>query len=62
MLSRGHDRLWDMGLDEHDFDAVAGHLVGSLQFLGVEQSMIDEAVGIVGPLRGIFEKGGHTTK
>jgi hypothetical protein len=51
-----------MGLDEHDFDAVAGHLVGSLQFLGVEQSMIDEAVGIVGPLRGIFEKGGHTTK
>lgn len=55
-LSTSHDRLWEMGLDETDFDAVAGHLVGAMQALGVEQHLIDEAVAIVVPLRGIFEK------
>lgn len=48
-----------MGLDETDFDCVAGHLVDTMQSLGVGQEEIDEAVGIVGPLRDIFKKDGH---
>jgi hypothetical protein len=48
--------LISKGLDETDFDAVAGHLVATLVSLEVPQELIDEAVGVVGPLRGIFEK------
>ena len=59
ILIQGHKRLWDMGLDESDFDCVAGHLVDTMQSLGVGQEEIDEAVGIVGPLRDIFKKDGH---
>lgn len=47
--------LFHQGLDENDFDAVAGHLVGTLEKLGLEKEQIDEVVGVVGPLRGIFE-------
>mmetsp|Transcript_8138 Transcript_8138/g.24318 ORF Transcript_8138/g.24318 Transcript_8138/m.24318 type:complete len:419 (-) Transcript_8138:458-1714(-) len=52
-----HERLFAMGLDETHFDAVAGHFVGTLNALGVKQREIDEAVGVVAPLRPIFEEG-----
>ena len=52
-----HERLFSMGLNEEHFDLVAGHLVATFQALQVKQPLIDEAVAIVGPLRGAFEEG-----
>ena len=52
-----HARLFAMGLNETHFDIVAGHLVGALESLSVPQPLIDEVVGIVGPLRPVFEEG-----
>ena len=36
----------------HHFDRVAGHLVATLQSLGVAQPLIDEVVAGVAPLKG----------
>ena len=55
MLERVHGRLFDMGLNEKHFDLVAGNLVAALQELGVASNLIDDAVAVVGPLRGVFE-------
>mmetsp|Transcript_8137 Transcript_8137/g.24314 ORF Transcript_8137/g.24314 Transcript_8137/m.24314 type:complete len:281 (-) Transcript_8137:458-1300(-) len=52
-----HERLFLRGLNAEHFDTVAGHFVGTLEALGVGPSEIDEAVGVVGPLRPIFEEG-----
>jgi len=56
-LLKGHDRLFALGLNGDSFDTVAGHLVATLTSLGVPEDLINEAVGIVAPLKGIFEKG-----
>mmetsp|Transcript_13624 Transcript_13624/g.18707 ORF Transcript_13624/g.18707 Transcript_13624/m.18707 type:complete len:432 (-) Transcript_13624:147-1442(-) len=56
-----HERLFLMGLNADHFDSVAGHFVATLQHLGVAQDNIDEAVGVIGPLRGIFEKGAEVS-
>ena len=40
-----------LGITDHHFDLVAGHLVGTLQWAGVSQVMIDEVVALVGPLK-----------
>ena len=45
----------EQGLGVLHFDAVAGHLVASLAQLNVAQSLIDEVVAVVVPLRPIFE-------
>ena len=39
------------GLNDEHFDAVARHLVATLQELSVPQALIDEAVGIVATTR-----------
>uniref|UniRef100_A0A7S2EGC6 Globin family profile domain-containing protein n=1 Tax=Ditylum brightwellii TaxID=49249 RepID=A0A7S2EGC6_9STRA len=62
LLMDKHALLFEMGLNATHFDSVAGHFVGTLQHLGVAQELIDEAVGIVAPLRGIFEKGAEKAK
>lgn len=54
LISEKHKRLFAMGLDERHFDVVAGHFVATLKHLGVKQAEIDEAVGIIGPLRPVF--------
>jgi hemoglobin len=56
MLTK-HQKLFEMGLTEHHFDLVAGHLVATLQYLGVEEPLIAECVAVVAPLRPVFEKG-----
>ncbi|MGE0679652.1 MAG: group 1 truncated hemoglobin [Candidatus Binatia bacterium] len=38
-------------IEARHFDRVAGHLVATLQSLGVAQSLIDEVVSAVGPLK-----------
>lgn len=40
-----------MSITETHFNKVAGHLVESLQWAGVEQKEIDEIVAVVGPLQ-----------
>jgi len=58
LILEKHLRLFqDKGLCEDHFDIVAGHLVDSLQSLGVPQDLVDETVAIVGPLRAVFVEG-----
>jgi hemoglobin len=57
MIAQKHQRLFGLGLNETHFDLVAGHLVASLEKLGVAQSEIEEVVAVVGPLRVVFEEG-----
>jgi hemoglobin len=45
------DLVNKMGLSDEHFDAVAEHLVATLQELGVAKTLIDEAVGIVATTR-----------
>lgn len=57
-MTEKHERLFRAkGLNADHFDMVAGHLVASLQHLQVPADLIDEAAGVVLPLRPIFEKG-----
>lgn len=58
LMFKKHYTLFAKGLNETHFDLVAGHFVGTLESLGVDSSLINEAVGIIGSLRGVFEKGG----
>lgn len=48
-MEAAHDTL---GITEHHFDLVAGHLVAALEWAGVEQTEIDAVVAIIGPLKG----------
>lgn len=50
-LRTAHARLVKNGLGDAHFDAIANHLATTLQELGVDQPMIDEAVGIVAGTR-----------
>lgn len=57
-LTKAHQRLFETkGLNEKHFDLVAGHLVDALVALGIQKQLIDECVGVVGPLRTVFEQG-----
>jgi len=57
-LREKHRRLFvEQGLNETHFDLVAGHFVATLQHLSINEELIDEAVGVIGPLRTVFEVG-----
>jgi len=56
IIRGAHARLFEKGLCGTHFDLVANHLVESLLSLGIQQDLIDEVVGVVGPLRTIFEE------
>jgi truncated hemoglobin YjbI len=51
-------KLFEDGLNETHFDIVAGYFVATLQHFGVSQPLIDEAAGVIIPLRPVFEQGG----
>ena len=56
-ITQAHMRLFvEKGLNADHFDLVAGHLVAALKQLKVPDDLVDEVVGIVGPLRGVFEE------
>jgi hemoglobin len=57
MMKDKHKRLFAMGLNETHFDTVAGHLVATLKGLQVPDALVDEVVGVVAPLRPVFENG-----
>jgi hemoglobin len=58
LLTERHMRLFlTKGLNETHFDRVAEHFVGACKHLGVHPDLIDEAVGVIGPLRPVFEEG-----
>ena len=56
-IKNHHSHLFALGLNENHFDLVAQHWVAALQDGGVDESIINEAVGIVAPLRAVFEEG-----
>jgi len=50
-MAEAHSKL---NITAADFDAVAGHLVATLQELGVPADLIDEVVAIAGPLKDVI--------
>jgi hemoglobin len=51
-LKAAHQRLVkEKGLGDAHFDAVAGHLKSTLEELGVDKGVIDEALGAIGGMR-----------
>jgi len=62
MMLEKHSKLFNDGLNETHFDKVAGHLIDTLKSLDVPQELIDEVVGVVGPLRPVFEQGALQAK
>ena len=50
-LRAAHTKAVQQGLSDEHFDKVAGHLVATLDELGVEKSDIDDVVAIVAPTR-----------
>ena len=58
MLIEKHRSLFEnKGLDASHFDLVAGHLVATLKNIGVAESLIEETISVVAPLRAVFEEG-----
>jgi hemoglobin len=51
-LREAHAPLVKKGLSDVHFDAVAGHLQSTLRELGVAEDLVDEALAIVGSVRG----------
>jgi hemoglobin len=51
-LRAAHQKLVkEKGLGDAHFDAVAGHLKSTLEELGVDKGVIDEAIGAIGGMR-----------
>src|SRR5262245_37956963 len=51
-LRAAHARLVrEKGLDDVHFDAIAGHLRSTLEELGVQTALVDEALAAVGGMR-----------
>jgi hemoglobin len=50
-LREAHGALVKRGLSDSHFDAVAKHLSATLEELGVEKQLINEALAIVGGTR-----------
>ena len=57
-----HARLFHLGMNEEHFDMIATGFVRGLQARMVDQDLIDEAVAILAPLRGLFEYGAKLAK
>jgi truncated hemoglobin YjbI len=55
-MARSHAfMIEEKGLNATHFDKVAGHFVDTLKELKVSEDLIDEALGVIGPLRVVFE-------
>jgi hemoglobin len=54
-ITKTHRSSFAHGLNETHFDSVAGHIVDSLKSLAVPDDLIEEVVGVVAPLRPLFE-------
>lgn len=52
-----HQKLFDDGLSEAVFDIVMGHFESTLKEMKVDESVIEEALSVVKPLRKVFEEG-----
>lgn len=50
-LRTAHHQLVKRGLADVHFDAVSTHLAATLKEMGVEQALIDEAIGRIVPTR-----------
>jgi hemoglobin len=57
LMKEKHKRLFAMGLNESHFDLVVGHLAETLRGLQVQDRWIEEIIGIIAPLRAVFQAG-----
>ncbi|GKY99836.1 hypothetical protein MPSEU_000937400 [Mayamaea pseudoterrestris] len=58
LILQKHMRLFlNKGLNETHFDIVAQHFVETLHHLGIGNDLVNEAAGIIVPLRPVFQKG-----
>jgi len=54
-IRRAHHSLFVSGLNEIHFDVVVGHLKQTLADRGFSPAIVDEAIGTIAPLRGVFQ-------
>ena len=57
LIREKHAKLFDQGLNERHFDKVAAHFVATLKYLGNQEDLINEAAGVILPLRPVFHQG-----
>mmetsp|Transcript_33740 Transcript_33740/g.107831 ORF Transcript_33740/g.107831 Transcript_33740/m.107831 type:complete len:130 (-) Transcript_33740:668-1057(-) len=57
IIETKHSHLFARGLNETHFDMVAAHFAATLRDLQVKPDLIDKAIGVLAPLRPIFERG-----
>lgn len=57
-----HTRLFEMGLGGEHFDLMMNHFRKTFQDLHVEESLIQEAVQVLTPMRRVFEEGRNEAK
>ena len=62
LLLKRHVPIFDQGLDERHFDMVAEHFTATLQEMDVDGALIEEALGVVMPLRDVFEEGARQAR
>lgn len=57
LMKDKHSKLFAKGLNATHFDKVAQHFAAALKELNVAPEVVDEAVGVIAPLREAFEQG-----
>lgn len=57
-----HTRLFEMGLNGTHFDLMMKHLRKTFEELHIDDSLIQEAVQVLTPMRRLFEEGGNAAK
>jgi hemoglobin len=58
LIKDKHERLFvEQGLNETHFDLVAMHFGDTLRHLKIDPDLVDEAIGVISPLRDIFVEG-----
>ncbi len=62
LIMAKHQRLFDEGLSEEHFDIVIKHFRDTLRELDVDDSLTEEAVAVVMPLRQFFAQGAADAK
>jgi hemoglobin len=58
-----HQKLFDDGLSEYEFDIVMGHFESTLKEMNIlDESVIEEALSVVRPLRKVFIEGAQMAR
>lgn len=61
-IRTGHRRLWSQGLCQEHFDLFVQHLAATLKDRGFGEAIVQEALGILAPIREIFRQAAQEYK